>query len=330
MMLPSVPTICNWIGSSLLAQTGPSFWLPERASSVATPIDHLFDILLAVSVFFFGLIVVLMAVFVLLYRRRPGMESIESPSHNTKLEITWTVIPLLIVTIIFYLGFTTYMDIRTSPRDAYEVQVIGKKWQWLFKYPDGHVDEVLHVPLDEPVRLLMTSEDVIHGLFIPAFRINMDLVPGRYTSLWFRAVEPGEFQLYCTQYCGTGHSDMITKVVVHARSDFESYLKKEANAFKDLSPAQAGELLYKRRGCAQCHSLDGTIITGPSFKGIFGQTAHFSNAADAVVEENYIRESILNPSAKIVQGFRDQMPTYKGILKDEEITDIIEFIKTLK
>src|SRR3989304_2505143 len=294
----TLPPIYHWLNTSLTAAAGQTFWLPEQGSTVATSVDRLFHFILGISIFFFSLIVVLMVIFVLLYRRRTDVTNDPAPLHNTKLEITWTVIPLIIVVIIFYEGFVTYMDIRTSPSQAYEVHVIGKKWQWLFKYPDGHVDEVLHVPLDEPVRLLMSSEDVIHGLAIPAFRINMDLVPGRYTYMWFRAVEPGEYQLFCTQYCGTGHSDMLTKVVVHTRSDFESYLKREANAFKDLPPAKVGESLYTRRGCAQCHSIDGTVSTGPSFKGIFGQTHEFLNAPPTLVDENFIRESILNPSAK--------------------------------
>lgn len=317
----------------LLAQaagSGESFWLPEQGSEIAQAVDWLFYFIFGVSAFFFALIVTLMTVFVIRYRRRPDESSGHAPDHNTKLELTWTLIPLVLVIFIFYKGFTAYLDMRTSPSLAYDVQVIAKKWQWLFKYPDGHVDSVLHVPLDEPVRLVMSSQDVIHGLYIPAFRINMDVVPGRYTKIWFRAVTPGEYQLYCTQYCGQGHSDMTTKVVVHTRSDFESYLNKEANPLKDLSPVKAGELLYQRRGCAQCHSIDGTAGTGPSFKGIFGKTAEFSNAAPVEVDENYIRESILNPSAKIVKGYRDQMPTFKGVVSDEEITDLIEFIKSLK
>jgi cytochrome c oxidase subunit II len=307
-----------------------SFWLPEQGSTISPEVDWLFYFIYYISLFFFILIVTLMIVFVVRYRRRPGVESGTAPDHNTKLELTWTLIPLLIVIFIFYQGFASYIDMRTSPSLAYEVQVIAKKWQWLFKYPDGHVDGVLHVPLDEPVRLVMTSQDVIHGLYIPAFRINMDIVPGRYTKIWFRAVNPGEYQLYCTQYCGQGHSDMTTKVVVHTRSDFESYLKNEANPLKGLSPVKAGELLYSRRGCAQCHSIDGTAGTGPSFKGIFGHKVEFSNAATTEVDENYIRESILNPSAKIVKGYRDQMPTFKGVTSDEEITDLIEYIKSLK
>jgi cytochrome c oxidase subunit II len=328
ILLSSLPPI---IALPLFSQiSGESFWLPEQASNVAPAVDWLFYFLFAVSLFFFALIVTLMTVFVIRYRRQPGVESGQSPDHNTKLELVWTLIPVIIVSFIFYEGFTTYLDIRTSPTLSYEIQVIAKKWQWLFKYPDGHVDSVLHVPLDEPVRLVMSSQDVIHGLYVPAFRINMDIVPGRYTKAWFRAVKPGEFQLYCTQYCGQGHSDMTTKVVVHPRSDFESYIKNEANPLKDLSPVKAGELLYQRRGCAQCHSIDGTAGTGPSFKGIFGKQTEFTNASPVEVDENYIRESILNPSIKIVKGYRDQMPTFKGVVTDEEITDLAEYIKSLK
>ena len=271
MPLSSIPILCHWMCHCLLQAVllhgfrgtacgealaqfprfslfaADSFWLPEQASEIAPAVDWLFYFIYAISLFFFALIVVLMVVFVVRYRRREGVESGPSPDHNTKLELTWTLIPVAIVIFIFYQGFTAYLDMRTPPSLAYEINVIAKKWQWLFKYPDGHVDEVLHVPLDEPVRLMMTSQDVIHGLYIPAFRINMDVVPGRYNKIWFRAVEPGEFQLYCTQYCGSGHSDMTSKVVVHTRSDFQSYLNKEANPLKDLSPPKAGELLYQRR-----------------------------------------------------------------------------------
>ncbi|MGD0519441.1 MAG: cytochrome c oxidase subunit II [Thermoguttaceae bacterium] len=330
ILLSSLPPICACPIAGRFSLIGDSFWLPEQASQIAPTVDWLFYFIYAISLFFFGLIVALMTTFVIRYRRRPQAVPGPSPDHNTKLELLWTLIPSAIVIFIFYQGFTAYLDMRTSPSLAYEINVIAKKWQWLFKYPDGHVDEVLHVPLDEPVRLIMTSQDVIHGLYIPAFRINLDVVPGRYNKIWFRAVEPGEYQLYCTQYCGTGHSDMTTKVVVHTRSDFQSYLKKEANPLKDLAPAKAGELLYQRRGCAQCHSIDGTAGNGPSFKGIFDKTTEFSNARPTVVDENYIRESILNPSAKIVKGYRDQMPTFKGVVSDEEITDLAEFIKSLK
>jgi cytochrome c oxidase subunit 2 len=194
----------------------------------------------------------------------------------------------------------------------------------------------LHVPVDRPIRLTLTSEDVIHSFFVPKFRLKMDCVPGRYTSTWFHARNAGEYDLYCAEYCGAaptgdqGHYSMISKVVVHEPGEFEQWLEEESNLLARLSPAEAGEVLYKRQGCAGCHSSDGTAKAGPSFKGIYGATHQFVNAPPTTVDDNYIRESILNPMAKIRSGYQGVMPTYKGRLKDEEITAIIEYIKTLK
>jgi cytochrome c oxidase subunit II len=176
----------------------------------------------------------------------------------------------------------------------------------------------------------MRSEDVIHGFYVPDFRVQMDVVPGRYTTIWFRAKEPGEHDLFCAQYCGTNHSDMFTKVIVHPPGEFEKWLADAGNMFKNLSPAEAGKQLYLRRGCTQCHSIDGVAGTGPSFKGIFGHTTYLEGGASVMVDENYVRESILEPEAKVVQGYKPVMPTYKGILSDQEITDLIAFIKSLK
>ncbi len=314
----------------LLAKDEGSFWLPPPSSTTAAEVDSLFMFIFYVSTFFFVLIVVLMMVFVVIYRRRPGVDPGPAPSHSTVLEVTWTVIPLLIVIAIFYWGFEGYMDMRTSPREAYDIRVTGRKWNWEFTYPNGYVDSVLHVPVDEPVRLTMTSQDVIHSLFIPAFRVKMDLVPGRYTQTWFRAMKPGEYDLYCAEYCGTKHSDMLSSVVVHPPGEFETWLDKASNFLETMSPVDAGRALYDRRGCAQCHSLDGSARVGPSFKGIYGQTHSFTNAPDTPVDDNYLRESILEPGKKIREGYKNQMPTYKGILSDPEITAIIEFIKSLK
>jgi cytochrome c oxidase subunit 2 len=171
---------------------------------------------------------------------------------------------------------------------------------------------------------------VIHGLSIPDFRVNMDIVPGRYTKIWFNALEKGDHQLFCTQYCGTGHSDMRTIVRVLPRAEFDKYLADAENYLKTMPPEQAGEKLYNKYGCVTCHSTDGTARTGPSFKGIWGHSVEFSNAPTQNVDENYIRESILEPSAKIVKGFPDQMQTFKGVIKDEEIAAIIAYIKSLK
>jgi len=307
-----------------------SFWLPPPASSTAPVVDNAFLLLLGVSAFFFALIVVLGLWFVVRYRRRPGQGPEHSPSHNTALELLWTAIPLAIVALLFYQGFTGYMELRTPPKQAYEIEVVARKWSWLFSYPNGHKDENLHVPVDRPVRLVMRSEDVIHGLFIPAMRVQMDIVPGRYTRTWFRALKPGEYNLVCSQYCGTKHFDMRALVIVHPPGEFENWLADAARAAESLSPVDRGRELYRINGCWSCHSIDGTAGTGPTLKGIFGQQVQFQDGTSAVVDENYIRESILDPQAKVVRGYQPVMNTYRGVLTDEEISALIAFIKSLQ
>ena len=313
-----------------LAQTAGSFWLPPQESTIAPVVDQVFYLILSICSFFFLLVVGLMMLFVVRYRRREGVTPPESRSHNTLLELAWTFIPLCIVGVIFYQGFVAYMDMRTAPPACYEIRVTAGQWWWLFQYPNGAKDENLHVPVDEPVRLVMTSTDVIHSLSIPAFRIKMDLVPGRYTDTWFRAVRPGTFDLYCTEYCGDQHSDMLAAVVVHPPGEFEEWLKGAADFLKDLPPAEAGEILFARRGCAQCHSVDGKAGTGPTLKGIFGDTHDLAGGRTVVVDDNYIRESLLEPQAKVRSGYNPVMSTYKGILSDDDVTNLIEYIKTLE
>lgn len=317
----------TWAG----VQAAGGFWMPEQGSTGAAAVDHLFSFILWVSAFFFLLIVTLMIGFVVRYRRRPGrMEAGPGPAHNTPLEITWTVIPIAIVIGIFIWGFKVYLDVNTPPANSYEVLVTGQKWKWLFTYPNGHVDENLHVPVDTPIRLVMTSEDVIHGFYVPAFRLKRDVVPGRYVKIWFRAVNPGEYQIYCTQYCGTGHSDMWAKVIVHEPGGFERWLDEAGNFMKTMPPAQAGELLYRTRGCAQCHSVNGSGGTGPTWKGLFASHVPIEGGRVMVVDEDYLRTCILDPTKNVPVGFQPVMPTFKGRLKDDEITAIIEYIKTLK
>jgi cytochrome c oxidase subunit 2 len=307
-----------------------SFWLPPPASSTAPVVDNAFLLLLGVSAFFFALIVVLGLWFVVRYRRRAGLGPAQSPSHNTALELLWTAIPLGIVALLFYEGFVGYMELRTPPKQAYEIEVVARKWSWLFSYPNGHKDENLHVPVDRPVRLVMRSEDVIHGLFIPAMRVQMDIVPGRYTRTWFRALKPGEYNLVCSQYCGTKHFDMRALVIVHPPGEFENWLADAARAAESLSPVDRGRELYRINGCWSCHSIDGTAGTGPTFKGIYGHEVQFQDGTSAVVDENYIRESILDPQAKVVRGYQPVMNTYRGVLTDEEISALIAFIKSLQ
>ena len=329
-MLPyDLPSLIDF-PPALLGQTDGSFWLPPPDSTTAGAVDGLFYFLLWMSLIFFTLIVGVMVLFVVLYRRRPGVEPGKTPSHNTLLEITWSAIPLGLVVFIFYWGFVGYLDMRLPPRDAYEINVVAQKWQWMFKYANDHVDTDLHVPVDQPVRLIMRSNDVIHSLSVPDFRVKMDVVPGRYTKTWFRAKEPGQHLLLCTEYCGTGHSDMTASVVVHKPGDFAIWLDDAARFAADMTPADRGELLWRRHGCQGCHSTDGTAKTGPSFQGIWGEEHTFVRGSPAVVDENYIRESVLDPSAKVREGYKDQMNSYKGSLTDEEIDDLIEFIKALK
>lgn len=327
---PNLLLLTRLTATPLVAQASGSFWMPPKASTTAPAVDFAFNYLLLISTFFFVLIVVLMVAFVILFRRRPDVQQADAPSHSTALELTWTFIPIALVVTVFYFGFTAFMNMKTSPRNAYEIRVTGQKWSWMFTYPDGTTSPLLHVPVNRPVRLTMTSEDVIHSLFVPAFRVKMDLVPGRYTQAWFEAVTPGEFDLYCAEYCGTGHSDMLSKVVVHKPGEFEKWLEEAANILERLSPVEAGRELYVRNGCSACHSTDGSAKVGPSFKGIYGQTHEFSNASPTRVDDNYIRESILEPMAKIRQGYQGVMPTYKGRLKDKQITAIIEYIKSLQ
>jgi cytochrome c oxidase subunit 2 len=186
------------------------------------------------------------------------------------------------------------------------------------------------VPVDVPVRLVLTSEDVIHSFFVPAFRVKKDVVPGRYNTAWFEATAAGEYDVFCAEYCGTGHSDMLAKVVVHPPGEFEKWLAEASDFLSRLSPADAGERLVKTRGCRQCHTVDGKANIGPSFLGVFGRAGKLKDGASYTVEENYIRRSILDPQGEIVAGYEPVMPTYQGRLKDQEITAIIEYLKTLR
>jgi len=314
----------------LLGAPGGSLFFPQRATEEAALVDSIFYFILIVSVVFYLLILVLMVVFLLKYRRREGQGPQPSPSHSTSLEMLWTIIPTILVAVMFICGFWGYMEMRQAPDDSYEIQVVAKKWAWSFIYPNGHIEPDLHAPADRPIRLVMTSDDVIHSLYIPAFRLKMDIVPGRYNKTWFQAVAPGEHQLYCAEYCGTQHSTMLAKVVVHPPGEFEKWLEEAANFLKRMTPVEGGALLYQRRGCAQCHTIDGGAKVGPSFKGVFGTQQPLASGQTITVDENYIRESILEPMAKIRAGYQPVMPTYKGQLKDEEISAIIAYIKSLK
>ena len=307
-----------------------TWFLPEQGSSVSGDVDNVFFMITVICAIFAIGITGTLICFAIRYRRVPGRVADSSLRHNIILETMWSVLPAGLLALIFAMGMVTFIDMATVPDEAYEIQVIGKSWVWSFVYPNGYVDNDLHVPVDRPVRLVMSSDDVIHSLYIPAFRVKQDLIPGRYTKMWFEANRVGEFDLFCTEYCGTKHSDMYCKVVVHPPGEFEKWLRDASNFMDRMSPAEAGELLYKRRGCAQCHSVDGSKMVGPTFWESFGEEAMLDSGDTIVVDENYIRQSILEPQAKGRAGYRRVMPTYQGQLTEAEINALIAYIKTLK
>jgi cytochrome c oxidase subunit 2 len=310
----------------------PSFWMPTASSTSAGQVDWLFTTLMTVATVSAVGVFVAMALFVLRYRSRSREEAAPPPgvTHNTLLEVTWSVIPLGIVIALFFWGFKGYVDLRTAPKDSIEISVTGQKWKWLFTYPNGLTEDTLHVPVDTPVRVILTSQDVIHSLYIPAFRTKMDAVPGRYTDLWFQATEVGSFPIFCAEYCGRSHSDMHSTVIVHEPGGYEKWLETREQEVMNKPPAELGADLFQKQGCSTCHSVDGSPLVGPSLKGIFGHEVTLADGTTLTVDENYVRESILQPQAKIVKGFNPAMPTFQGKLDDTEITGLIEFIKTLK
>ncbi len=312
----------------------PYFWMPPEISTGAASTDWVFHFLLIMSAFFLAGVVGVMTYFVIKYRAKNGRKANEVPpktsDHNTTLEITWSFIPLVIVIALFVWGFKGFVDLHSPPKDTYDIHAQGQKWKWLFTYPNGMTDDELHVPVNKPVRIIINSVDVIHSLYIPVFRVKQDAVPGRYTELWFQAKKPGTYPIFCAEYCGRGHSTMLSQVVVHKPGGFQKWLTTAAAKMQALPPAELGKELYTKQGCSACHSTNGTRGVGPSWKGIYGHQVKLSDGSSVKVDDNYIRESIIDPQAKIVAGFGPVMPTFKGKLKDNEITALIEYIKTLK
>lgn len=333
--------------------TQATFWMPKGASTVSDHVDQLYYFLYWLSVILFVGIVGAMCWFALKYKRKSPTEIPQGPHHNTVLEVTWTVIPLILVMVIFVWGFKGYLAMAVAPGNALPIQVTAQQWQWSFQYPNGVVDAmderkekqvvneakdlpILRVPAGRPVKLIMRSTDVLHSFWVPEFRVKHDIVPGQYSTIWFEAKEPGDYRAFCTEYCGQDHSMMMANIMVMKPEDFEAWLKKKGeDANKQRSPVEVGEMAYKTKACAGCHSTNGTVTVGPSFKGLFGKKEDIADGSTVTVDENYIRESILKPRAKLVKGFGPVMPESYGQegatkLSDSEITGIIEFIKTLK
>lgn len=332
--------------------------IPIAATETAQKWDLLWDFLVIMSAFFFVLVVGGMIYFAIKYRSRPGLKT-EYITDNHLVEATWTLIPLVLLMVSFAWGYYIYNSMVSAPSDAYEVRVVGKQWSWTFMYDNGQntVNE-LYVPMGRPVKLIMTSQDVLHSFFIPVFRVKSDVVPGMYTSVWFEANVPGKHQIFCTEYCGTDHSGMLAKVIVLNEDQWDAWYrgakltgipdgstgagqpiaansageaKWTASAPTRLTMAQQGHELLKNKGCISCHSVDGTPNSvGPSLVGIWGKSQEMADGTNAMVNDQYIRESIVSPNAKIVKGYNPVMPTFQGLLDEAEINQVAAYIKGLK
>jgi cytochrome c oxidase subunit 2 len=301
-------------------------FFPEQASNFAFEIDLFYLFLFALTGFFTVLIGVAAVYFLVKYRRRSQGEVPEQIEGHLKLEITWTVIPFVISMFIFAWGAKLYYQMYTPPTDALEIFVTGKQWMWRAQHPDGQREiNELHVPLGRRVKLTMTSEDVIHSYYIPAFRTKTDVVPGRYTVSWFTPTKTGTYHLFCAEYCGTQHSGMIGKVTVMEYSDYQAWLR---GVPREKSPAEAGEQLFTSLACVNCH-LENNKGRGPSLQDLFGKEVKLANGATVKVDETYLRESILNPGAKTVAGYANDMPTFQGLVTEEQVAMIIQYIKSI-
>ena len=313
--------------------TTGTIFLPPGSSTVAGDVDALMYFLFYASMVFFAIVVFGIIFFSLKFRHQKSPEDTPtaSISHNTKLEILWSVIPSILVIIVFFWGFKVYLKMHVAPKDAMEIKVTGQKWFWSFDYPEGvnTVNELV-VPAGKPVKLLMSSKDVIHSFFVPDFRVKMDVLPNRYTVTWFEAPNVGTHNLFCAEFCGDKHSSMIGKVKVVSEREYKEWLNTGMAGGDNVSPDKYGEKLFTSRACYTCHDITGKNMVGPHLNGIFGKTVTLADGKQVVVDENYIRESILEPQAKVVAGFQPVMPTYQGILKDNDISALIAYLKTLK
>ena len=298
---------------------------PAGASSNAGAVDALYIFLIALSTFMTVAIFATIAVFGLKYRRRHGREA-QQIEGSLILEIAWSVIPMGIFVVIFAWGAVLYFHDRTPPQDATDIYVVGKQWMWKIQHPGGQREiNELHVPVNKDIKLIMTSQDVIHSFFIPAFRVKQDVLPGRYTTLWFRATQTGTYHLFCAQFCGTEHSGMIGQVVVMDQADYQNWL---TGGTVVGSMAQSGDTLFQQLGCGTCHRFD-VQGRGPNLRGVFGNPVQLEDGRTVIADDNYIRESILSPAAKVVSGFKPIMPSFQGQVSDEEVNALIAYIKSM-
>ncbi|HEY7285861.1 MAG TPA: cytochrome c oxidase subunit II [Vicinamibacterales bacterium] len=300
---------------------------PEAASTMASRVDALYFFLVGLAVFFSLLIAGLIVFYAIRFKRQSPTSVGVAIHGGLVLELTWTIIPFIIVMVIFVWGASVFFAMARPPSETIDIYVVGKQWMWKFQHLDGQreIDE-LHVPVGRPVRLIMTSEDVIHDVFVPAFRIKADVIPGRYTNIWFQPTKPGRYHLFCAEYCGTRHSGMTGEVVVMDATEYQAWL---SGGGPEGSLAEGGAKLFASLACNTCHRPDAQG-RGPVLEGLFGKTVTLQSGETATVDEAYVRESILNPSAKVAAGFQPIMPTFQGLVTEEQLLELIEYVKSLQ
>jgi cytochrome c oxidase subunit II len=306
-----------------------------QASNFVKGVDTAFLVILSISFFFLISLTILMIVFIYKYNRKrhPVAEQIEG---NTKLEIVWVVVPLLITLLMFYYGWAGWKPMTQVPDDAMEITVYGRMWNFMFEYENGKMVDTLYLPINQPVKLNLVAMDVLHSLYIPAFRVKQDMVPGKKDNfMWFEPQREGTYELYCAEYCGLEHSYMYSFVKVMEDSAFQTWLADTTLVTEEvISPTATGRRIMQNIGCFACHSLDGSRLVGPTFQGLYGnERTVVTNGAtrQVVADDEYIHQSIFEPNADIVQGFgRGLMLSYKGQLSEEDVDNIIEYLKTLE
>ena len=301
-------------------------FFPHEASAHAAQVDAIYFFMVSVTAFFSLLIAGLLVFFAIKYHRRHDDEVGAAIHGSLALELLWTVIPFFITMVMFGWGAKVFFDAYRPPKGAMEIYIVGKQWMWKAQHMGGQKEiNELHVPVGRAVKLTMGSEDVLHSFFIPAFRVKADVIPGRYNVLWFTPTKPGRYHLFCAEYCGTKHSGMIGWIEVMEPTDFQAWL---GGGRASDSPAAAGEKLFQDLVCISCHR-DDAQARGPQLKGLFGHTVRLQGGATAVADEAYIRESIVNPQAKIVDGFLPIMPTFQGLVSEEQLLQLIAYVRSL-
>lgn len=306
--------------------------MPTEGTELAAQVNNLYTFLLVLSTVASIIMIGGMIYFAIKYKRKTDNDKTPYISHNTFLEFLWSFIPLVIFLAMFAWGWVLYHHMRQMPKDALEIHVVGKQWAWEMIYKSGvKTSNLIVAPIDTDVKLIMTSQDVIHSFYVPSFRMKQDVVPGRYTALWFNANKLGEFHIFCTEYCGTQHSGMLGTLKVVTRAEYDAWLEEESKV-GSLPLAQRGEKLFQVKACASCHSVaDASKKVGPSLFKKFGTSEEFNEGTAVTVDENYIRESVLTPNAKVVKGFPSNvMPSFQGQLSDVELAALVEYIKSLQ